>query len=223
MVEVDISAANTARLQLLMRERGSLPEGESLRQHLSPETWRRLEAYAQEQGIPMPLLSGLQPALVITMLSSLRLAEAGLRPELGIDRHFLEQRPPGMRLLQLESAEQQIQLLLDFPEPDLLLQQTLVQLDDIDQLLQPIYDAWLAGDAAQLHRLLREDESARHPAFEPVYEQLFDARNRAMAARIETYLEGSGSYFVVVGAGHLVGPEGIIALLARSGYEARRL
>ena len=223
VVEVDISGANTQALQQLMLERGMLPEGESLQKYLSAQTWADLQAYLRSRALPVELFARLRPGLVVTTLSSMRIAELGMRVEWGIDQHFLNLARGHKTVLELESAQQQIDLLLDFPEPDLLVSQTLVQLDEIDLYLRPIYDAWRAGDAALLARLLLEDERERFPQFQPVYERLFDERNRAMTEKISAYLRGSGRYFVVVGAGHLVGDEGIIALLAQRGYAARQL
>jgi uncharacterized protein YbaP (TraB family) len=223
VVEVDISGANTAAIQQLMLEKGVLPEGESLQQYLSPQTWDALQAYLRSRGLPLAMFARLRPGLVVTTLSTLRIAQLGMRPELGIDQHFLAQARDDKTVLELESAEQQIDLLLDFPEPDLLLSQALQQLHEIDLYLRPVYDAWRAGDAMLLNRLLLVDERERHPQFESVYEKFFDQRNRAMAGQIEGYLRGTGRYFVVVGAGHLVGGEGIIALLQRSGYQAQRI
>ena len=50
-----------------------------------------------------------------------------------------------------------------------------------------------------------------------VYQRLLVARNRRFAARIEAMLQGSGRAFVVVGVGHLVGPDSVPALLRRDG------
>jgi len=52
----------------------------------------------------------------------------------------------------------------------------------------------------------------------PVYEKLLYERNNTMATRIEGFLKAGGRYFVVVGAGHLVGKKGIIELLKKKGY-----
>ena len=222
VVEVDISGANNAEIQQLMLTRGVLPEGESLQQYLSPQTWVQLQAYLRSRGLPVEMFARLQPGLVVTTLSSMRIAELGMRPEQGIDRHFLQQASGQKTVLELETAEQQIELLLDFPDPDLLMSQTLVQLDEIDLYLRPVYDAWRDGDAAQLNRLLLQEERQRHPQFLPIYEKFFDQRNVAMTEKIAGYLRGTGRYFVVVGAGHLVGEEGIISLLKRRGYTAQQ-
>lgn len=223
VVEVDIGGANTLAIQQLMLERGMLPEGESLQQYLSPQTWADLQHYLRSRGLPVDMFARLRPGLVVTTLSSMRIAELGMRPELGIDRHFLDRAKDKKPIMELESVQQQIELLLAFPEPDLLISQTLVQLDEIDLYLRPIYDAWRAGDPQLLNRLLLVDEQERNPQFQPVYDLFFVQRNRAMTEKIDSYLRGKGSYFVVVGAGHLVGDEGIISLLLQRGYRAQQL
>jgi uncharacterized protein YbaP (TraB family) len=53
-------------------------------------------------------------------------------------------------------------------------------------------------------------------------EQLVFARNRDWIPKLEQ-LFGSGQVFVAVGADHLVGTRGVIALLAKHGYTATRL
>lgn len=223
VVEVDISGDNGQAIQQLMLQRGLLPEGETLAQQLSEKNWQGLQRYLRSRGLPLAAFERLQPGLVVALLSSMRIAEMGMRPELGIDLHFLEQAAGEKTVLELETPEQQINMLLDFPNPDLLVGQTLVQLDQIDLYLKPIYQAWLAGDAEQLDRLILQDELQRNPEFASVFEALFDRRNLAMTEQIEAMLQGSGRYFVVVGAGHLVGAQGIIALLQRRGYSAQQL
>jgi uncharacterized protein YbaP (TraB family) len=220
VVEVDISGENAQAIQQLLMQRGLLPEGESLRQQLSPQTWESLQLYLRSRALPVEAIERMRPGLVVTLLSSMRIAEMGMRADQGIDRHFLNLARGVKTVVELETAEQQIELLLGFPQPDLLVAQTLVQLDQIDLHMGPIYDAWRAGDAQQLSRLLLEDERQRHPEFSAVFEALFDQRNRAMALQVQGFLQSGGHYFVVVGAGHLVGSEGIIALLQRQGYTA---
>ena len=169
VVEVDIAGGNALALQQMMLTRGTYPPGESLQQHLSPAVYDQLVQYLQGRGLPLDMFSSLRPGLVVTMLTTTRMMELGLKPEYGIDQHFLQLARDDKEILQLESIEQQIELLLDFGDPDLLLEQTLVQLEGIEQYLQPLYAAWLAGDAEQLDRLIRADQVASHPEFEPVF------------------------------------------------------
>jgi hypothetical protein len=60
-----------------------------------------------------------------------------------------------------------------------------------------------------------------------VYPQKYEAevavRNRRWPPRIRLMIKDGGSSFVFVGADHLFGPEGVLALLARDGMAARRI
>ncbi len=48
-----------------------------------------------------------------------------------------------------------------------------------------------------------------------VLAKLFDERNAKMAAKIEQLLQTDRTYFIIVGAGHLVGKNGLLALLGQ--------
>ena len=100
---------------------------------------------------------------------------------------------------------------------DLFLQYTLLDLDQVGEKTDRIIRAWSGGDAETMEEIL--SESVReHPRLMPVFEALFYQRNATMAAKIEEYLKEEGKFFVVVGAGHLVGEKGIVELLKRKGF-----
>ena len=222
VVEVDIGGDGALEIQQLLLERGALPAGESLEKSLSPTTWEALQKYLRSRALPSEMFWGLKPGLVATALSTMRLAELGMHAELGIDQHFLNQARGSKDIVELETAAEQVSLLLDFTQTDLLMVQTLSQLDEIDLFIRPIYDAWRFGDSEEINRLLLENERQDHPEFEPIYQRMFDDRNDRMTSRIVEMLVARGSYFVVVGAGHLVGETGIIAQLEQRGYQTAR-
>lgn len=56
-----------------------------------------------------------------------------------------------------------------------------------------------------------------------IYEKLIYERNRNMVSKIEEFLRTKETYFVVVGAGHLVGKKGIIEMLRGKGYPVEQL
>ena len=221
VVEVDVGAHNARAMQQMLLQRGILPEGELLSGQLSQPVWLALQRYLKSRALPLEGFVTMHPALVVTTLTTMRLMELGMRPELGIDRHFLDMARGNKPVLELETAQQQFDLLLSFSQVDLLMEQALTQLDEIDLYIRPIYEAWKAGDADALSHLLVEDELSREPRFRPIFDAVFDQRNYAMTEKIEAYLDGSGRYFVVVGAGHLVGQKGIIALLKQRGFDVR--
>ncbi len=80
-------------------------------------------------------------------------------------------------------------------------------------------NAWRRGDAEYLSR-------ATHESFRdyPVLgERLLDARNKAWLPQIERFLARGKPCFVVVGAAHLGGPGGLLALLRAQGFQTEQL
>jgi len=222
-VELDISGANQLQIQQMIIARGSYPPGETIRDHVSATTWQNLQRHMSGTGLPVQVLERMRPGLLVTTLSSLEMMKLGLSAELGVDRYFLDQARGQKRIHELETVEQQVSLLLDFPQEDLLVRQTLAQLDNMEAIMEELVSVWKRGDAAALQKLLLEDELAKNPEFRSVYERLFDQRNRAMSKQVEGFLRSPGRYFVVVGAGHLVGEQGIVSLLRKRGYAPQQL
>ncbi len=223
VVEVDIGGGNQLAIQQQMLAMGSYPPGKTIRDDLSASTWAKLEKALQASGLPPMMMEGLKPGLVVTTLTTMELMKLGLNPELGIDKYFLTQARGRKPIIELETVEQQISLLLDFPNQDLVVRQTLYQLDSLESSMDRLLRYWKQGDAQGLRKLVIDDELARHPEFRPLQKRMFDDRNRAMTHRIVELQQRGGSYFVVVGAGHLLGDQGIIEMLKRRGQKPRQL
>jgi uncharacterized protein YbaP (TraB family) len=82
-----------------------------------------------------------------------------------------------------------------------------------------MFDAWRKGDAELLARKTRESFSD----FPFIAERLLDARNRNWVPKIENYLRSGQTYFVVVGAAHMGGPNGLLSLLGSHGHRIEQL
>ena len=52
---------------------------------------------------------------------------------------------------------------------------------------------------------------------------MVEARNRNWIPKIEGYLRSGQTYFVVVGAAHMGGPSGVLALLRERGFKIEQL
>ena len=79
--------------------------------------------------------------------------------------------------------------------------------------------AWRRGDAETVNRMLREE----FQDFPSLAGRLIDLRNRNWLSKIDGYLRSGKTYFVVVGAGHMGGPNGLLALLRGRGYTIEQL
>ena len=83
---------------------------------------------------------------------------------------------------------------------------------------EALRNAWLTGDLAAL-----EAASMRGIMADPVLrETLLVARNRRWLAQIEAQLQPSTKPLIAVGAAHLVGPDGLVALLKARGWRLTR-
>ncbi len=221
-VELDISGTRSFEIQQRMLERGQYPPGKTLQDDLSPETWKALSTRLESNGLPPVMMQGLKPGLVVTTLSTVEMMKLGLNPEQGVDRYFLDQARGKKPVIELETVDRQLDVLLDSPDPELLVKQSLGQLEELDSIMEKLVTSWRKGDAKALAKLVIEDELAKHPEYADLYRRMFDDRNRDMTDKIVAMQQQGGTYFVVVGAGHLVGDQGIVAMLKRRGQSPRR-
>jgi len=155
------------------------------------------------------------------LLSSLEWQKAGFDGELGLDRHFYDQARAQQKPIQgLETPEYQISRLdgLAMDQQDRLLGETLKDLDHELANLTTLVQAWKNGDTAEVERIVLADVKQ-----EPVmYERLLVERNRNWMPEIEKLLSRPRPAFVVVGAAHLVGTDGLIAQLSAKGYRVEQ-
>ena len=123
--------------------------------------------------------------------------------------------PPGAGDFGLETIDDQLGIFthLTLPQQRDYMRSTLDETADAHETAQ-VVQAWEAGDVAALEKLLREG-SQDSPE---LYQKLTTDRNRRWLPKITQMLNADGNYLVVVGALHLIGHDGVIELLQRSGY-----
>ncbi len=224
LVELDITRVPRQRMRETMTGAGVYPNDTRLDEHLVPATWARVRAAAGRLGVPLVLVQQQRPWLASITLSLLQMSRNGWSEDLGIDRLLLGQAVrDGRPIIELETFESQIALLatLEPEEQVVMLEATLDDIDNDGAAYEALLDAWRAGDGVALDRLvggtLRDS-----PGGERVYAALFLNRNLHMAERFEARLEAGRRPLMVVGAGHLVGADGVAALLRERGYSVRQ-
>ncbi len=222
-VEANVNDIQKADVQKL-RESALYPANDTLGKHLSSETYERVKKEMDRLGIPLELANRQKPWFLSMTIVALDSVKLGLDPKLGIDVHFLSKAEGRKRILELESLDYQIQLLSGFSdkEQELFLLYTLKDLNILEQELDKMIRAWTSGDTKGMESLMTkgvvEDEG-----LSSIYEKLVYERNKKMVSKIENFLKARETYFVIVGAGHLVGSKGIIELLKKDGYRVEQL
>jgi uncharacterized protein YbaP (TraB family) len=223
VLEVVLDDAAQLEAARRMMELGRLPPGKRLNEVVSPETWETLVSTQAARGQPLFGLRGFRPWFVALTLTTQALQSEGFLSEHGIDEHFRRAAAErSERVEALETVESQLTLFTSL-SPDAeeqMLRQTLEDMDTYGDELSAAFRLWSAGDAAALDELMVSPMQREYP---DLFQRLFADRNRAMVERMLELAKVPGRYFVVVGAGHLVGNSGIVALLGARGIAARQL
>jgi uncharacterized protein YbaP (TraB family) len=224
VVEINIDADKAQRYRELMQQKGSYQGEATIRDHISEETYRQLQHRLRRLGMPLDMVHKQKPGMLVLTLTAVQVMKMGFMPELGIDAYFLKRAVDSKKhIIELETVEQQMDIFLNVSDGDLILRETLHSLDEADMLMMDMTRCWKRGDEACLEQILFEDAMTRYPSFIRIYDDLFFRRNENMANDIKGFLEGEGTYFAVIGAGHLVGDKGIPVLLRNAGFDVGRL
>ena len=220
--EADLAELLSPAAQTQMLARGMLPANASLDTVLAPATLALVAQRSKQLGLPIEPLKRFKPWALALMLSSIEWQKAGFDAEIGLDRHFYDQaRAEGKAVQGLETAEYQIsrfdELALD--QQERLLSETLKDLDTEIGNLTALVRAWKAGDTAVVERIVLKDVQ-QDPL---LYQRLLVERNRNWMPKIEALFARPRPAFVVVGAAHLVGPDGLVAQLKAKGYQVEQM
>jgi uncharacterized protein len=217
VVEVDLNRLDQTKFQGLMVANGLYTREDSLWNHISPDTRQLVYDFCQERGMDAQAFARMKPwlaALAATLMPAAAMPQ-NLAP--GVDKYLLDEAGDRMRVEPLESAEYQFRLLSGLPEvqQERNLRTAVQNAGQSAEDFQKLQNLWLEGDAAGLSSYL--SSSMRD---DPEYEKrVFADRNPRMADRAEQCLKSSDRCFVVVGAGHMVGKDGVIRLLQNRGYK----
>lgn len=191
--------------------------GPPLAERLPSSTRRDLAALLEREGIDPGTLDGLESWAAALALSRMT---ATMPSANGADRVLLA-RFASRPVAELEGAADQLAIFDALPERDQrrLLSSVVAERGDPAADESALADAWLEGDLAQLESVARRGLLA-DPA---LYKALSADRNKAWLARIVPLLESGRRPLVAVGAAHMLGPDGLPALLAAQGYKVRRV
>jgi uncharacterized protein YbaP (TraB family) len=215
--ETDIGGMNTPVVQQKLMALGIYPEGQTLQQNISQETYSMLEKKAAAMGITMDQLNRLKPWSCALMLDGIEFMKMRFDPQYGVDRYFFEKaKKDGKETLFLETVGFQIKLLaqLNGKEGDAFLRQTLKELEVIETLLPDMVNAWKNGDTDRFGAIM----AISYKDLPEIYDRFVVQRNKTWVGKIEDLMAYGDTALVVVGAGHLVGPDNLLHFLKGKGY-----
>lgn len=212
---------DAASMQPLILQLG-IDTAHPLSSRLTPDQVTKLNKAAA--GVPggEAMLEPMKPWLAGMMLSLAPVMQAGYDPnsavELQLKPEFTKANKP---VKGFETLDQQIHYFADMSDKAQLAF-LVSELDDADTAVDKFKElvaAWYAGDVNKMDTLNNADFRDKYP---DLFQLLVVKRNQNFAAQIQDLLKGDGVTFVAVGAGHLVGKDGVPAMLEKQGYKVVR-
>lgn len=220
VLETDLAQLSSSAGIQQMIDLNSYPSGENLLQQLSQPLARQLADYCKKNNIPLEQITRFKPAFAAVMLTTTQLQTQGATSP-GVDAYLQDEaKKAGKKVAGLETMQQHLAVLneLNNSGAETLIKSTMDDLTDSSEDFDSMRKAWRSGDLQQLEHLYLDDLKS-YPA---IYQSLIVKRNNAwvkqlVQARYQTPV------FVVVGALHLAGNDGLIKQLAQQGYQITKV
>ncbi|WP_332875285.1 TraB/GumN family protein [Variovorax sp. IB41] len=216
-LEIDARDEATARVM------GQPADPALLQRMLSGERARRLDRQNAEACVPPGATAKLQPILQVSALAGLVARADGLYPEFGVDETMAVSARNGNKpIFALENAAEQVKALTGDSEAEET-EQVDAALDELESgklrgQMKELADVWARSDADKLARYADWCDCLRTPAEQRLMKRLLDDRNPGLADGIERMHAGGKGVFAAVGALHMIGSQGLPALMAQRGF-----
>jgi uncharacterized protein len=221
--ELLMTPETDAQTQVLALQLGTAPAGQPLSSWLTPEENASLNAVTTRLGLPQGALEPYRPWLAALTLTVVPLVQAGFDPASGVDRSIdAYSDNAGKTMRALETVEQQLGFFGSLT-PELqreMLQEAIAESEQVGTMITEMSTAWERGDEQKLAQAVIDDTRDDYPE---LYQTLFVTRNNAWMTELTREMEGAGVDFIAVGAGHIVGSDGLVAQFRARGYRVERV
>lgn len=215
--EIDLAQADPLTAAPLIMSKGLFQDGRTFDGVVSKETAALVATHLKDSPFAGALVQSMKPWMAAMILDALEMQQAGMDPNLGLDKHFFDEATAaGKTVIGLETVEYQIDRFDTMPLAlqEQLVRSTIADIDAEHKDLTALVAAWRRGDVTSIQRMVLASFTESPAA----YRSLVVERNRNWLPQLDRCLARPAPCFVVVGAAHLVGPDGLLALLKARGY-----
>lgn len=220
--ETDLARLQSPEVQGMLLGMGVLIDGTTLRDHLDAETWRALQEHCAEHDLPLAPLERMRPWMIAVTLAVLEWQRNGAVQD-GVDLHFHRQATTdGKPTHGLEEVDRHLSYLTNLGKgrENEMVRSTIADLASLPGKVDELVAAWRSGDLPYFDREMIEPMRREFPE---IHEALVAGRNRTWLPRILALFDTPEREFILAGAGHFGGEEGLLALLKREGVAVRLL
>jgi uncharacterized protein YbaP (TraB family) len=194
---------------------------------LPPELVKRLDRQMAAQCVDSTAWSKFAPEFQIASLSVMAARRDGFDPSYAIDLVLaVLGRELHKSVVSLETPEAQM-LALQMPTQQETIDFVTSGLDDLESgrarpLLAHLAQVWTDGDYAELGRYEQWCDCLHTASDRAAMKRLLDDRNPLLATAIDSLHRNGRQVFAAIGSLHMIGPNGVPALLRQRGYKVEQ-
>lgn len=215
--ETDIQKSQDPEFTERFMKKMVYSDNRTLKNLLTPDTFRALTIYAADRDVPVDALNRFKPGLVLVSLTLLEVERLGVGG-IGVDEFFFSKAVKDDKMIHhLESLDEQISFFETMGQgnEDELIAYIIKDLATLPGLLPVIKSTWKTGDLPGLYKAILAPLKNDFPE---LYHSLFMERNQRWMPKIQAMAATPEVEFILVGAAHLAGEQGLFALLKTRGF-----
>ncbi len=215
--ETDLGNIANAAMQGKLIEAMTYSAGDKLSNYISAETFSTLEQFLTEKGVPIIAVETYRPAMVAILIAQLSMNAENMVAE-GVDQFFYNKAiERSLPIDKLETIDEQISFLstLGANNPDEFILNAMEDSAEDAETIAIMVEAWRSGDEKKLYSEIIQEVKEEYP---DVYKSLLTSRNDTWYPQFESMLLSEPTELILVGAGHLVGEDGVLEMFRANGY-----
>ena len=220
--EADTNKLSQKSFSYLINTKTRYKKNDSLDNYLDNDTKEKLKKYLSAKDIIYKNIKNLKPGILSIYLTSLELKKLKLTA-LGVDAYYsLKAKEDNKKIKYLESIYKQLDFLSSMSKgyESEFVNYTLKDLKNIKKQFFLMKKAWRSGNMVELKRISLDPWVNDFPI---LYENLLIKRNKAWMKKILKMSKTKEVEFILFGALHLVGEEGILNKLKNKGFTISQL
>ena len=219
--ELDINEMNNPQNAMKMQQKLMFQDEKTLSSVLSEDVYNKLDSVGKEMGLNIKMMDKFKPSMVIITLTFQSLQKLGVTSE-GVDAHFTDKATRDEKsLLFLETFDEQLGFIENMGKgnEDEFVLYSIEDIENNENDFIDMIEDWKSGKEEILLDQI-QDFKQNYPE---IYETLVVKRNNNWMSHLEKYLDTPEVEFVVVGAAHLLGPDGVLNKLKAEGFKVSQL
>ncbi|MGH1462023.1 MAG: TraB/GumN family protein [Neptuniibacter sp.] len=220
--ETDISMLSDPEIQFRLMSSLSYQDGSFLNKKISHSLYQKLNDYLVGRGLMPHIFLTMKPAGVMLTMMSVEFKRLGITHDGADSVYFKRAVKDGKPVLSLETIDTHINFIATMGEgnEEMFIQQTLEDLSKIEVMMDDIVTAWKSGNVNLLDKLVVADMRDHYPA---LYKTLLVERNNNWLPLVNKMARTPEIELILVGAAHLIGPDGLLDLLQHQGYSIQQM